>query len=355
MREINKTNNLRFLTPVVFFILISTFATVGHFLGSPPAMGAQGSPVAEKDFLQGYAAFVAGDYPKARLLWLKAATGGNSNAMAAVGYLYNKGWGVPPDYRKAADWYERAATAGDLNARYDLGICYQRGRGRKQNYALAMKWYQSAAALDFAPAMYAIGQLYSLGDGVPKDPAKALKWYRMAAAAGNGTAMSELANVYRFGIGVPRDRQKAQMWSKKATLASLQAGLGSALRGALAGESRSWAIHNGFGGKPCDIELRAMRMHSRLTSLSVDVISGQNDVGLSEFSGPQGRGMAPCVVVLAQGHGASHKAPSVLVNNGWQIGGGLGPRTFQYGSETYRYDKAKDIWIPVKKRGARLK
>lgn len=344
MRQFNHFHLLLVLSACC--VLISVIIAYGEHLAPAAAEGI---------FNRGYAAFVAGDYPKAKRLWLKAATGGNSSAMAAVGYLYNNGWGVPLDYRKAADWYERAATAGDLNARYDLGICYQRGRGRKQNYALAMKWYQSAAALDFSPAMYAIGQLYSLGDGVPKDPAKALKWYKMAAAAGNGTAMSELANVYRFGIGVPRDRQKAQMWSRKAMLASEQAAIGPALRGAFAGESRSWVIHNGFGGKPCDIELKAMRMHSRLTSLSVDVISGQNDVGLSEFSGAEGRGLAPWVVVLAQGRGVSPKAPLILVNNGWQIGGGLGAQTFQYGRETYHYDKAKDIWAPLKKRRAGLK
>jgi|GEM_PF-4692968 len=343
MRRIRQFNHFHLLLVLsACCVLISVISAYGKHLAPATAEGI---------FQRGYAAFVGGDYPKATRLWLKAATGGNSNAMTAVGYLYNKGWGVPLDYRKAPDWYEKAATAGDLNAMYDLGTCYQRGRGRKKNYALAMKWYQSAAVLDFAPAMYAIGQLYSLGDGVPRDPAKALKWYRKAAAAGNGTAMSELANVYRFGIGVPRDRQKAQMWSKKATLASLQAGLGSALRGAFAGESHSWVIHNGFGGKPCDIELKAMRMHSRLISLSVDVISGKNNVGLSEFSGAKGRGTAPWVVLLAQGNGVSQKAPSVLVNKHWQIRGGLGPQTFQYGPETYHYDEARDIWLPVKKAG----
>ena len=355
MREINKTNNLRFLVPVVFLFLIGTFAIVGHSLGSPPAKGPQGSPVAEKDFIQGHAAFVRGNYSQAMQLWSRAAAAGNTMAMADIGFLYDEGWGVPLDYRNAADWYEKAATAGEARAMYDLGICYQRGRGRKQNYGVAISWYMRAAKEGVASAMYAIGRLYSLGDGVHRNPTIALAWFKKAAAAGNDTAMSELAEVYRFGIGVPRDSQKAQMWRTKAMLASLQAGFGSALRGAFAGESNTWVIHNGFGGKPCDIAVKAMRMHSRLISLSVDVISGQNDVGLSEFSGPMGRGMAPCVVVLAQGHGATQKALSVLVNKHWQIGGGPGARTFQYGPETYHYDKAKDVWVPVKKRATGLK
>ena len=74
---------------------------------------------------------VAQDFTKARELWEKANSKGNTLAMANLGELFANGRGVPQDYAKALDWFERAVAKGNTLAMTALGAFYRDGKGVK--------------------------------------------------------------------------------------------------------------------------------------------------------------------------------------------------------------------------------
>jgi uncharacterized protein len=56
----------------------------------------------------------AGDYAMARGWYEKAAAQGDTNAMTALGKMYQDGRGVLRDYAKEREWYEKAGDAKAL-------------------------------------------------------------------------------------------------------------------------------------------------------------------------------------------------------------------------------------------------
>jgi len=124
------------------------------------------------------AAYDAGDYDKAKNLWLPLAQQGETCAQRGMGKLYEKGRGVEQDYAKAAKWYRPAAEKGDAESQYRLSVAYGWGLG-----------------------------------GIEKDEAKAIEWLRKAAENGQKRAQRSLAKGYEDGLkGLPRDPEKAKYW-----------------------------------------------------------------------------------------------------------------------------------------------
>src|ERR1700690_1517258 len=62
------------------------------------------------------AAYEAGDYAKAAVIYKDLANAGNAEAQMKMGMLYQFGQSVPRDYPTALQWYEKASAQGNQDA-----------------------------------------------------------------------------------------------------------------------------------------------------------------------------------------------------------------------------------------------
>jgi len=329
---------------------VATVVLNGLSVGSSLAIGKAMAPAAEKGFQQARAAFVAGDYSRAKRLLSKAAAAGEVPAMVDLAYIYDRGLGVKADLPKAVHWYRAAADAGSSVAMYDLGICYQRGKGLMRNYKEAARWYQKAAAAGVPQAMYALGRLYFLGHGVARSYADSALWYKRAAKLGNGTAMLQLAQAYQLGWGVARDPRKASKWLQRATNERTFSSIGLPIL-----RNGAYLLERGLGGEPCEVALSEEQAAGGAANLGLDVLSARGVVALSmcQVKGDARKPLKIILLAVAGANGAD--APLVAVNAHWQLGGGIGPHSFEYNSRVYRLDKKRDVWVRVKKSAAKAK
>jgi len=151
-------------------------------------------------------------------VYRRLADAGNSRAMAALGWMYERGsGGLPQDDAEAAKWYRKAADAGNVGAMTNLAGMYSRGRGGlPQDDAEAAKWYRRGADAGNRRAMAGLGTMYEAGrGGLEKDESRALGLYRKSAEAGDSYGMYLLGRAYERGIGVGADRDQAIQWYRK--------------------------------------------------------------------------------------------------------------------------------------------
>jgi hypothetical protein len=93
----------------------------------------------------------------------EAATQGNADAQALLGYMYANGVGVKQDYTEAFNWYREAAAQRNAAAQANLGGMYGSGLGVKQDCAEAFTWYGKAAAQGNAAAQAILGVISGSG------------------------------------------------------------------------------------------------------------------------------------------------------------------------------------------------
>ncbi len=135
------------------------------------------------------AAWRAGDYAKAVVLFRKAAEQGDPIAMTSLARQYEQGNGTAKNLDEAMRWNRRAAEIfraramqGDADAQYSLGSLYDGNTpGMPSDPAEQLKWVAAAADHDHVIAQTRLGVLYSNGLGVPKDYAKAYTWWLIAS------------------------------------------------------------------------------------------------------------------------------------------------------------------------------
>ena len=92
-------------------------------------------------------------------------------------------------------WYQQAATLGDRDAQAMLGFFYQTGEHVDVDLAQAIKWYLAAADQGQVIAQNNLGRLYQIGDGVDKDIDQAIYWYEKAAKNGSAAAQRNLEKL----------------------------------------------------------------------------------------------------------------------------------------------------------------
>ena len=92
-------------------------------------------------------------------------------------------------------WYQQAATLGDRDAQAMLGFFYQTGEHVGVDLAQAIKWYLAAADQEQVIAQNNLGRLYQIGDGVDKDIDQAIYWYEKAAKNGSTAARRNLEKL----------------------------------------------------------------------------------------------------------------------------------------------------------------
>ena len=100
---------------------------------------------ADDSFVDGLAAYDAGDVAETVRIWKALASDGDANAQVGLAGLYRAGSGVARDLAEAARLYRLAAEQGDSNGQLNLGRLYLEGNGVKQNQAAAYAWLTLAA------------------------------------------------------------------------------------------------------------------------------------------------------------------------------------------------------------------
>jgi TPR repeat protein len=92
------------------------------------------------------------DHRRAVAYFLIAASRGDLDAQARLGYMYHQGLGVVLSYAEAARWVKKAAEAGYAKAQYNLGLMYGNGQGVALDTVLALQWLKKAARQDYKEA-----------------------------------------------------------------------------------------------------------------------------------------------------------------------------------------------------------
>lgn len=159
------------------------------------------------------------DFSDAAQWFARAAQGGNSDAMLALGDMALKGEGglTPSD---AQGYFKDAAALGRNEAMQALSVMYQSGRGVDKNPEQAAIWLSKAAAQGDAGAAKKRGDLL-----IETDPKGALKAYEHAAALGNSDAAYAAAILYVENIDIrPNEARSAELMHQAA-----RAGHGAAM------------------------------------------------------------------------------------------------------------------------------
>ncbi|MBI5209895.1 MAG: protein kinase [Elusimicrobia bacterium] len=147
------------------------------------AFAGQADPVAE-----GYLAYKAGDYAKARAAFESAAGQGNPRAMNYLGEMFAAGKGVLKDPGKALEWFRAGARKGDPDSQNNLGEMHANGWGTPQDFKEAARWFRKAADSGNAQGDYNLGRLLAMGAGVDKNLAEAAERFNAAVKAKPGDA-----------------------------------------------------------------------------------------------------------------------------------------------------------------------
>jgi uncharacterized protein len=150
-------------------------------------------------FAEGVAAYEAGDYKEALLIFQVLAEQGHALAQYNLGIIYSNGKAVPKDYRMTAKWYRKAAEQGISDAQYRLGIAYNLGLGVPEDSSEAVKWYRKAAEQNNALAQLSLGVMYQKGLGLPQDYVLAHKWFNLSASRLKGESY-DFAVKYRSEV-----------------------------------------------------------------------------------------------------------------------------------------------------------
>ncbi|MGI9434974.1 MAG: tetratricopeptide repeat protein [Geminicoccaceae bacterium] len=99
-----------------------------------------------ESFVDGLAAFDAGDVTETIRIWSALADGGDAAAQVGLAGLHLAGSGVRRNPSEAARLYRLAAEQGDMNGQLNLGRLYWQGIGVEQDPAQAYGWLRLAGA-----------------------------------------------------------------------------------------------------------------------------------------------------------------------------------------------------------------
>jgi hypothetical protein len=122
---------------------------------------------------------VAKDERRAFALNAKAAHGGHSDAVLAMGWFYLNGVGVERDVDQATKWYRKSARRGQPKAMFSLGeIAYY-----EKDFPAALTWFSRASEAGHVRSLYWLGKLYWRGHGVGQDKKQARRLFHRAASS----------------------------------------------------------------------------------------------------------------------------------------------------------------------------
>ena len=161
---------------------------------------------------------------------LRQALPRHPEAAASLAGYYEEGLGITQDTAEARRLYTEAASRGDRQGQAGLGYELLHGIGGRADPATGLDLLRQAARQGSGWAMFAVGQAYVEGLGVAREPAQAVPWLEAAANHVSSDAMLALGMLYLNGDGVPRSPQtayvwlgRARRWMRPGTLSELEA------------------------------------------------------------------------------------------------------------------------------------
>lgn len=100
-------------------------------------------------------------------------------------FLLNKGAKAynSENFYDAIEYYRLAASMGNYQAVANLGYCYMYARSVEQNNLLALAYFKIAANQGIIDALYKLGEIYSMGKIVEKNDRIANEYYKGALEA----------------------------------------------------------------------------------------------------------------------------------------------------------------------------
>lgn len=148
----------------------------------------------------------------------QAAKGGDAMAQDRLGALYASGELGEKDRNKAAALFLAAADQQDPWGQCHIGAAYAEGvLGLKVDQKKALTYSQASADQDNVCGEMHLGHMYLRGaPGLASDPARGAKLYGDAAKQGDPMAITSLGLLYQMGEGVPRDLHQATELYEKA-------------------------------------------------------------------------------------------------------------------------------------------
>jgi hypothetical protein len=157
------------------------------------------------------------DFAKAVAYYALAADAGSTEAMDALGSIYNYGgFRFAPDIAKAVAWFGAAAARNDPHGLAMTGYFYRMGTGVPRNLHLARVDLLAGAKGGDIGADEELAEMYEAGDGVPADLKTAITWYTAAADGGNPVAWFRLGKLYVDGRAGPDAAPKGIPLLRKA-------------------------------------------------------------------------------------------------------------------------------------------
>ncbi len=149
-------------------------------------------------FEHGVAAYDAGDYVTAYVIWEQLARENDLAAMRNTAHLLRQGKGVEKDSKRAFRFYLEAAEKGLVTAMANVAEMYLDGEGVERNPQAAAAWYANAATAGLSIAQMKLSEMYEQGIGVERSPERSRALLERAARNGYVPAQAKLKTM-----GVP--------------------------------------------------------------------------------------------------------------------------------------------------------
>lgn len=170
-------------------MMATLFLACGGLLG--PSSGGAEERNTDREAVQNleaYAAYKAGHYDDAKVIWEALAEKGNTTALINLANMFQQGQGVTEDQKQGMQYVIRAAELGDARAQFELGIAYEKGVLVPRDIALASKWLKASAEQGYSDGQFAYGVMVATAFGTGLDKAtkdqraEALEWLKKAGA-----------------------------------------------------------------------------------------------------------------------------------------------------------------------------
>lgn len=158
----------------------------------------------------------AGDTTPLIPLMQRACDGGDGDACASLGMMYQEGLGFEKDEERAAYFLKRGCRAGSKFGCVLLGEAFENGIGVEKDAERAAELFTMACEAKDSEACDREAKLYFLGDGVTQNNAKAIELLGRACDLGNTGSCLVLGMRYDHGTGVARDKAKGAKLLKRA-------------------------------------------------------------------------------------------------------------------------------------------
>jgi len=114
-----------------------------------------------------------------------------------LGAFFYRGIGVPIDVERAKHWLLESAKNNDTNAMAILAHMYEKGSSADGvDLEKSFYWIKNGAELGNVQMQAILGMYYETGNGVLEDKAQARMWYQKAAANGHKGAKLLLKRMH---------------------------------------------------------------------------------------------------------------------------------------------------------------